>query len=50
MADMPKNILAPTDFSNVSNSAAAYAGKLAAATGARLHLHHVMPDARAGRT
>ncbi len=50
MADIPKNILAPTDFSDVSNSAAAYAGKLAVATGARLHLHHVVPDPVAGKT
>ncbi len=42
MADIPTNILAPTDFSDVSNSAVAYAGKLAVATGARLHLHHAM--------
>ena len=50
MADVPKNILAPTDFSEVSNSAAAYAAKLAVATGARLHLHHVVPDAMGGKT
>ena len=50
MADIPKNILAPTDFSDVSNSAAAYAGRLAVATGARLHLHHVVHDAMGGKT
>ncbi len=49
MADpLLKNVLAPADFSNVSNSAVAYAGKLAVATGARLHLHHAVPDALDG--
>ncbi len=50
MADIPTNILAPTDFSDVSTAAVAYAGKLAVATGARLHLHHVAPDPVAGKT
>lgn len=50
MADVPKNILAPTDFSDVSNSAAGYAAKLAVATGARLHLHHIVPDVMDGRS
>ena len=50
MADIPKNILAPTDLSDVSNSAVAYAGKLAVATGARLHLHHIVADALGGKT
>ncbi len=49
MADIPKNILAPTDFSSVSNSAVVYAGKLAVATGARLHLHHVVLDVLKGK-
>ncbi len=49
MADIPKNILAPTDFSSVSNSAVVYAGKLAVATGARLHLHHVVLDVLSGK-
>ena len=49
MPDIPKNILAPTDFSDVSNSAVAYAGKLAVATGARLHLHHAMSGALSGK-
>ncbi len=50
MADIPKNILAPTDFSDVSNATAAYAAKLAVATGARLHLHNVVADALGGKT
>ena len=50
MADIPTNILAPTDFTDVSNSAVAYAAKLAVATGAHLHLHHVVADAVATQT
>ena len=40
MIDIPKNILAPTDFSEVSRVAVGYAVKLAAAMHASLHLHH----------
>ena len=47
--ETPKNILAPTDFSEVSNGSAAYAGKLAIAMNSRLHLHHVIPELSSGR-
>jgi nucleotide-binding universal stress UspA family protein len=50
MVDVPKNILAPTDFSSVSKSAAAYAGKLAVATRSTLHLHHFVPDVMEGKS
>ena len=49
MIETPKNILAPTDFSAVSNESAAYAGKLAVAMNATLHLHHVVPDLLPGK-
>ena len=48
MINIPKNILAPTDFSEVSSVAVAYAAKLANAMGASLHLHHAAPDPQAG--
>ncbi len=38
----PKNILAPTDFSEVSNAATAYAAHLAMALKATLHVQHVI--------
>ena len=50
MVNVPKNILAPTDFSNFSNAAAAYAARLAVATGARLHLQHVVPNGVDGKS
>ena len=48
MINIPKNILAPTDFSEVSKVAVGYAAKLADAVHASLHLHHVAPDPKAG--
>ena len=39
----PRNILAPTDFSDVSNAATAYAAHLAMALKASLHVQHVIP-------
>ncbi len=48
MIDIPKNILAPTDFSEVSRVAVGYAVKLAAAMHASLHLHHAAPDPKPG--
>ena len=42
--ETPRNILAPTDFSEMSNGSAAYAAKLAIAMNARLHLHHVVHE------
>ena len=49
MIETPKNILAPTDFSAVSNLSAAYAGKLAVAMRANLHLHHVVSEPLSGK-
>ena len=40
----PRNILAPTDFSEMSNGSAAYAAKLAIAMNSRFHLHHVVHE------
>ena len=48
MISTPKNILAPTDFSEVSNTAVVYAAKLASAMNASLHLNHVMSDPVSG--
>ena len=42
--ETPRNILAPTDFSEMSNGSAAYAAKLAIAMNSRLHLHHVVHE------
>ena len=42
--ETPRNILAPTDFSEMSNGSAAYAAKLAIAMNSRLHLHHVVQE------
>ena len=42
--EAPRNILAPTDFSEMSNGSAAYAAKLAIAMNSRLHLHHVVHE------
>ncbi len=42
MMTTPKNILAPTDFSDVSNEATAYAAHLAMALKATLHVQHVI--------
>ncbi len=39
----PRNILAPTDFSDISNAATAYAAHLAMALNASLHVQHVIP-------
>ncbi len=44
----PNNILAPTDFSEISNASVDYAAKLAAAMNASLHLQHTVPDPVAG--
>lgn len=40
----PQGILIPTDFSDASNTAKAYATLLAEAFGATLHVLHVIPD------
>ena len=42
--ETPRNILAPTDFSEMSNGSATYAAKLAIAMNSRLHLHHVVHE------
>ncbi len=46
--NIPKNILAPTDFSEISTAAVEYAAKLAATMHASLHLQHTMADPVAG--
>ncbi len=45
----PRNILAPTDFSDISNAATAYAAHLAMALKASLHVQHVIPVGTHGR-
>ena len=44
MIDTAKHILVPTDFSKLSDAAAAYAAKLAIALQASLHIQHVVVD------
>ena len=48
MIDTAKHILVPTDFSELSNAAAAYAAKLAIALKASLHIQHVLVDPISG--
>ncbi len=48
MIDTAKNILVPTDFSELSNVAAVYAAKLAVALKATLHIQHVVADPLSG--
>ncbi len=48
MINTAKHILVPTDFSKLSDAAAAYAAKLAIALRASLHIQHVVVDPLAG--